>query len=145
MNFGLNLWSKAVCRIHGSVVIEGMNLSVHPLIINEIIQTSISIPSKYNRLQNQVSGIELVETHPKSPYLLHFAQTIYKFPRTKLSRYQHFCSSQVAEILARGTEERKKVFSAFHLKLASLRWSISVLVSDCWFMHHVVNFKMRQK
>ena len=36
MNFGLNLWNKAVCRIHGLVVIEGMNLSGHPWIINEI-------------------------------------------------------------------------------------------------------------
>ena len=36
MNFGINLWNKAVCRIHGLVVIEGMNLSGHPWIINEI-------------------------------------------------------------------------------------------------------------
>ena len=36
MNFGLNLWNKAVCRMHGLVVIEGMTLSGHPWIINEI-------------------------------------------------------------------------------------------------------------
>ena len=36
MNFGLNLWNKAVCGIHGLVVIEGMNLSGHTWIINEM-------------------------------------------------------------------------------------------------------------
>ena len=36
MNFGLNLWNKAFCRMHGLVVIEGMTLSGHPWIINEI-------------------------------------------------------------------------------------------------------------
>ena len=36
MNFGLNLWNKAVCRMHGLVVIEGMTLSGHPWIINEM-------------------------------------------------------------------------------------------------------------
>ena len=39
MNFGLNLWNKAVCRMHGLVVIEGMTLSGHPWIINEIMRT----------------------------------------------------------------------------------------------------------
>ena len=37
MNFGLNLWNKAVCRMHGLVVIEGMTLSGHPWIINQMI------------------------------------------------------------------------------------------------------------
>ena len=41
MNFGLNLWNKAVCRIHGLVVIEGMNLSGHPWIINEKIDPNL--------------------------------------------------------------------------------------------------------
>ena len=30
------MWNKAVCRMHGLVVIEGMTQSGHPWIINEI-------------------------------------------------------------------------------------------------------------
>ena len=45
MNFGLNLWNKAVCRIHGLVVIEGMTLSGHPWIINEILFVLGNSPS----------------------------------------------------------------------------------------------------